>query len=136
MEFEARDVHLIESSVPFAPQACNVSEAILQACDTTLEDEQLYERIKTCFSSVVKIIIQMQLAIANGCLQMRYDHFLASAEGLSHDALSRLRRAPALSAKHLFPSDKLREVRGEPKPTFNESVFTFHFSSTSMRPKW
>ena len=54
--------------------------------------------------------MQTQVAIANGCLQLRRDHYLSHAKGLTPDAIARLRHASALEEKRLFPPDLLKEV--------------------------
>ena len=59
--------------------------------------------------SVVKTIMQKQVAIANGCLQLRSDHYLTHAKGLSPDAIARLRHASALEDKRLFPPPDVRK---------------------------
>ena len=54
--------------------------------------------------------MQTQVAIANGCLRLRGDHYLSHAKGLYADAIARLPYAPALGEKRLFPPDLLKDV--------------------------
>ena len=54
--------------------------------------------------------MQIQVAFANGCLQLRRDHYLSHAKGLSADAITRPRYAPAIEEKRLFPPDLLKYV--------------------------
>ena len=54
--------------------------------------------------------MQTQLATAFGCLQLRRDHYLSGAKGLSGDAIHQLRHAPALEATKLFPTDLLASI--------------------------
>ena len=130
VEFDERDVRFIESTARLALRASNFSEVILQAWDVATEDTDLLARMKKCLSSVVKTIMQTQLAVANGCLQMRRDHYLASAKGLSHDMMYKLRHAPALSEKRLFPGSVLRDVDDQTQKQLQTKAF-LRFTSVS-----
>ena len=130
VEFDERDVRFIESTARLALRASNFSEVILQAWDVATEDTDLLARMKKCLSSVVKTIMQTQLAVANGCLQMRRDHYLASAKGLSHDMMYKLRHAQALSEKRLFPGSVLRDVDDQTQKQLQTKAF-LRFTSVS-----
>ena len=135
VEIEERDVRFLESTARLALRASNFSEVLLQAWDASLEDIDLHLRMKKCLSSVVKTFMQTQVAIANGCLQLRRDHYLASAKGLSADAVARLRHAPALEEKKLFPPELLKDVgRVESETNSNKSFLALCYSFTT-RPR-
>ena len=105
IETDERDLVFFESASRLSLRAANFAEAILQAWDSSITDEQLLLRMRRCLSSFVKTIMQTQVAVTFGCLQLRRDHYLHAAKGLSADAIQRLRHAPALSATTLFPRD-------------------------------
>ena len=87
-------------------------------------------RLKIFLSSVVKTIMQTQLSGAYDCMQLRSDHYLAGAKGLSADAVARLRHAPALDAKRLFPPDILKDVDENNQRILQTKAF-LRFTSTA-----
>ena len=64
----------------------------------------------SCLSSCVKTIMQTQIAISFGCLQLRRDFYLSGTKGLSSDAIQQLRHAPVIDATTLFPRDLLASL--------------------------
>ena len=96
VEIDERDVRFLASTAHLALCAFNFSEVMLQAWDASLDNIAFYMRTRKCLSSVVKTIMQTQLAITNGCLQLRRDHYLSQVKGLSPDAI--------------FAADLLKEV--------------------------
>ena len=134
VEIEERDVRFLESTARLALRASNFSEVLLQAWDTSLEDVDLHLRMKKCLSSVVKTFMQSQVAIANGCLQLRRDHYLASAKGLSADAVARLRHAPALEEKKLFPPELLKDVDELNQKQIQTKAFLRFATASTTRP--
>ena len=101
VDIDERDVRFFESTARLALRASNFLEVMLQAWDTSLYDIEFYLRTQKCLSSVLKTIMQTQIAIANGCLQLRCDHYLSHAKGLSPDAIAGQRHASALEEKRL-----------------------------------
>ena len=68
-------------------------------------------------------------------LQLRRDHFLSYAKGLSPDAVARLRHASALEEKRLFPPDLLKEVdESYQKQLQTKAFLRFAAVSTSCDP--
>ena len=135
VEIEERDVRFLESTARLALRASNFSEVLLQAWDASLEDVDLHIRMKKCLSSVVKTFMQTQVAIANGCLQLRRDHYLASAKGLSADAVARLRHAPALEEKKLFPPELLKDVDELNQKQIQTKAFLRFATASTPRPR-
>ena len=107
VETEERDLIFFESASRLSLRAANFAEAVLQAWDSSITDEQLLLRMRRCLSSFVKTIMQTQVAISFGCMQLRRDFYLSGAKGLSSDAIQQLRHAPAVDATSLFPRDLL-----------------------------
>ena len=135
VEIEERDVRFLESTARLALRASNFSEVLLQAWDASLEDVDLHLRMKKCLSSVVKTFMQTQVAITNGCLQLRRDHYLTSAKGLSADAVARLRHAPALKEKKLFPPELLKDVDELNQKQIQTKAFLRFATASTPRPR-
>ena len=97
VETDERDFVFLESASRLLLRAANFAEAILQAWDISIADEQLLLKMKRCLSSFVKTIIQTQVALSFGCLQLRRDHYLGGAKALSGHAIQQLRmRRPSM----------------------------------------
>ena len=134
MEIDERDMRSLESSARLALRASNFAEVLLQAWDASFTDVEFHFRLKKSLSSVVKTVMQTQLAVAYGCMQLRRDHYLAGAKGLSADAVARLRHAPALDTKRLFPSDIMKDVDENNQRQIQTKAFLrFASTATSQR---
>ena len=78
-------------------------EVILQTWKNgDLQDDALMQ-MQHSLSRAVKCITQAQIASLCGLIQLRRDHYLAAAKGLSVDDLQALRHAPLLGMPSLFP---------------------------------
>ena len=135
VEIDERDVRFLESTSRLALRASNFSEVMLQAWDASLTDIDFHLRTRKCLSSVVKTIMQTQVAIANGCLQLRRDHYLSHAKGLTPDAIARLRHASALEEKRLFPPDLLKEVDENNQKQLQTKAFLRFAAVSTSRPR-
>ena len=73
VETEERDLIFFESASRLSLRAAKLAKAVLQTWDSSITDEQLLLRMRSCLWSFVKTIMQTQVAISFGCLQLRCD---------------------------------------------------------------
>ena len=104
------DLLFFERQSRISLRALNFVEVILQTWKNgDLQDDTLMQ-MQHSLSRAVKCITQAQIASLCGLIQLRRDHCLATAKGLSVDDLQALRHAPLLGMPSLFPEATLREL--------------------------
>ena len=87
-----------------------MAEVVLQAWDPEKTELKLALRMRKSISRAVKAMMQIQVAMTCGLLQLRRDHVLTAVRGLSVDNIQRLRHAPILEETKLFPPELLKEL--------------------------
>ena len=91
-------------------RALNFVEVVLQTWKSGNPLEDTLTQIGHSLSRAVKCAIQAQIAAVGGLTQLRRDHYLSAAKGLSVDYLRELRHPPILGLSTLFPEASLREL--------------------------
>ena len=91
-------------------RALNFVEVVLQTWKTGNPPTDALTQISHNLSLAVKCAIQTQIEAVGGLTQLRRDHYLSAAKGLSVDDLRELRHAPVLGLSTLFPDASLREL--------------------------
>ena len=110
VELVENDLLFFERQSRISIRALNFAEVILQTWKNgDLQDDALLQ-MQHSLSRAVKCITQAQMASLCGLIQLRRDHYLAAAKGLSVDDLQALRHAPLLGMPSLFPDATLREL--------------------------
>ena len=110
LEISEGDLLYFDRQARMSLRALNFVEVVLQTWKSGNPPEDTLTQMRHSLSRAVKCAIQAQIAAVGGLTQLRRDHYLSAAKGLSVDDLRELRHSPILGLLTLFPEASLREL--------------------------
>ena len=110
LDIEERDYLYFERQVRTTIRALNFVEVVLQTWKAKDYEDTLLTHFRLSVTRAVKCAMQAQVATLCGLIQLRRDHYLASAKGLQTQELQTLRHSPLLGLTRLFPDATLRDI--------------------------
>ena len=107
LEVQDFDMQHFERYGRMSLRTLNFIEVSIQAFHKLRKNKELIELIMKRITFAIKALIQLQLSIVCGIIQLRRDHYIMKTKGLSHEQKIRLRHSKVLREPKLFNDDLL-----------------------------
>ena len=123
LEVQDFDMQHFERYGRMSLRTLNFIEVSIQAFHKLRKNKELIELIMKRITFAIKTLIQLQLSIVCGVIQLRRDHYIMKTKGLAHEQKIRLRHSKVLGEPKLFNDDLLIEINKLNRDSIQDKAF-------------